>query len=425
MIHRIFVVLHRYTGLVMALFLFIVGLTGSLLAFNTELERVFVPRLFAKPQLGVPRLDFATLAACAQAIVPEGRVTGVSFTEPDQAHVTFTPRSNPATGYPYTLGFDDFFLDPWTGKELGRRRGGDLSQGRINIMPFLYDLHWRLAAGDLGQWILGIVAVVWSIDCFVGFYLTLPQSSGGFWRRWRYAWRVKWAATAFRVNFDLHRAGGLWVWAMLFIFAWSSVMMNIRPLYECVMSVAFSYKSPRETFVISARPNDSPRLDWRAAQAVGARLMAEQSHDHGFTVAEPFGLSYDPENGAYFYDVRSSRDVLQRKGGDTSVVFDGDTGQFLNLGLATGVRTGNTVESWLYALHMARVFGRPYQVFVCLLGLVVAMLSVTGVYIWWKKRKGRIVAASRQRQAGRRGSADEPLVLRPELEGSLRQKGGI
>jgi len=42
---------------------------------------------------------------------------------------------------------------------------------------------------------------------------------------------------------------------------------------------------------------------------------------------------------------------------------------------------------------MARVFGRPYQVFVCLLGLVVAMLSVTGVYIWWKKRRGRKLGA--------------------------------
>jgi uncharacterized iron-regulated membrane protein len=61
MIHRIFVVLHRYTGLLMALFLFLVGLTGSHLAFNTELERVFAPQLFAKLQSGVPRLDFATL----------------------------------------------------------------------------------------------------------------------------------------------------------------------------------------------------------------------------------------------------------------------------------------------------------------------------------------------------------------------------
>jgi hypothetical protein len=37
----------------------------------------------------------------------------------------------------------------------------------------------------------------------------------------------------------------------------------------------------------------------------------------------------------------------------------------------------------------------PYRVFICALGLLLVMLSVTGVYIWRKKRKGRLLAASR------------------------------
>jgi uncharacterized iron-regulated membrane protein len=46
---------------------------------------------------------------------------------------------------------------------------------------------------------------------------------------------------------------------------------------------------------------------------------------------------------------------------------------------------------------MARVFGRAYQVFVGVLGLLVVMLSATGVYIWWKKRKARELSASSSR----------------------------
>jgi uncharacterized iron-regulated membrane protein len=60
----------------------------------------------------------------------------------------------------------------------------------------------------------------------------------------------------------------------------------------------------------------------------------------------------------------------------------GDTGTFFQLSQSTGERIGNTVESWLYALHMTRVFGRPYQIFVCALGFAVSMLSITGVYLW-------------------------------------------
>jgi uncharacterized iron-regulated membrane protein len=48
---------------------------------------------------------------------------------------------------------------------------------------------------------------------------------------------------------------------------------------------------------------------------------------------------------------------------------------------------------------MANVFGLPYRIFVCILGLVIAMLSVTGVYIWWKKRRARNAHMGRRRNA--------------------------
>ena len=85
--------------------------------------------------------------------------------------------------------------------------------------------------------------------------------------------------------------------------------------------------------------------------------------------------------------------------------------------MPTGQHSGNTISAWLYALHMGDVFGLPYRIFVCVLGLVIAMLSVTGVYIWWKKRKARVRAASqRGPSAGRR------LTLEVIRHGSLREQ---
>jgi uncharacterized iron-regulated membrane protein len=48
--------------------------------------------------------------------------------------------------------------------------------------------------------------------------------------------------------------------------------------------------------------------------------------------------------------------------------------------LPTGQRTGNTITSWMSALQMANVFGMPYRIFVCALGLLVAPLSNPSVY---------------------------------------------
>ena len=41
----------------------------------------------------------------------------------------------------------------------------------------------------------------------------------------------------------------------------------------------------------------------------------------------------------------------------------------------------------------------PYRIFVCVLGLLITMLAVTGVYIWWKKRRARKYSASRRGEA--------------------------
>ena len=70
--------------------------------------------------------------------------------------------------------------------------------------------------------------------------------------------------------------------------------------------------------------------------------------------------------------------------------FDADTGELISFEAPTGEHSGNTVTNWLRALHMADVFGLPYRIFVCVLGLIITMLSVTGVYIWWKKRCARV-----------------------------------
>jgi uncharacterized iron-regulated membrane protein len=388
MVRHFFVFIHRWAGLLMTVFLILVGLTGSLLAFKSDLERLICPRIYATPRPGVPPLDLATLAERAEGLVPQGRVVTVYLVESDQALVVFDPREDPATGKPYELDFGQLFVDPWSGEELGRRQFGDLSQGLINLMPFIWTLHYTLALGAPGLWVLGIVALVWTIDCFIGFYLTLPVSSGAFWRRWKPAWLVKRKAGAYRLNFDLHRAGGLWVWLMLLVFAWSSVMLNLPSVYDWVTGAVFDYRSlPEENTATSPPPNEIPRLDFRTALSTGERLMAEQATKYGFSVQREVMLYR--MGGVYSYFVKSSRDIRD-KAGLTYITFDADMGALISLELPTGEHSGNTITYWLRALHMADVFGLPYRIFVCVLGLIITMLSVTGVYIWWKKRKARL-----------------------------------
>lgn len=268
-----------------------------------------------------------------------------------------------------------------------------MPDGANTILPFVYRLHYVLALGEFGAWSLGLVAILWTLDCFVGFYLTLPSHGGAhqrrFLARWKPTWLVKFRASFYRFNFDLHRACGLWLWAALFVFAWSSVFMNMNGFYMSVTERLFNFERPiRSLGAVPPIYDGREPLGWREAQAVGVRLMDAQAKSNSFTVDRQVALALVRDKGRYRYTAHSSLDVGE-KYGSTSVYFDAYTGSILRLAPPSGAHTGNTLTTWLMELHMANVFGLPYRIFVYALGLVIAMLSATGVYIWWKKRRAR------------------------------------
>jgi uncharacterized iron-regulated membrane protein len=395
MVHRFLLWLHRWTGLTLTIFLVLVGVTGSILAFKTKFDRLINPEIYATPKAGISPLDPATLAERAEAQFPNIRV-GFFAVEPEQVEIHCVARIDRATGKPYQLDFDRLFLDPYTGEVLGHRRFGDLSEGRINIMPFIYNLHASMAMGSTGGWILGIVALIWTLDSFVGFYLTLPRGVGSFWKRWKHAWSVKWRSTVFRINFDLHRASGLWFWLLVFVFAWSSVMLALLPVYERVTATLFDYEPAGAMMsYILPQPKYNPRLGWHDAQAAGERLMAEEAAKHHLTITRPFGMGYIPAFGVYTYDVRTKQDIRSH-GWDTGVWVDGDTGELRKVFLPYGEHTGNTISTILWGLHYGDIRDMlAYRTLVFVFGFVIVILSITGVYIWWKKRKAQELAKSR------------------------------
>ncbi len=169
---------HRWVGLVMAGFLLLAGLTGALLAWNEELDAWASPRLLraAPPAPGAPMLDPLALRQRVQALHPEAYAAMAYLQqEPGRAAVVrLFGLPNPATGQPVEPPNDQVFVNPYTGEVLGERKWGDISQGLKNLMPFVYRLHFELALGVVGSYAFGIVALLWTLDCFVGAYLTFP-----------------------------------------------------------------------------------------------------------------------------------------------------------------------------------------------------------------------------------------------------------
>ena len=396
------ILLHRWTGLLIAAFLIIVGLTGSVLSFEGPIDRLLNPELHVSRPPNASPLDLATLAERAEASDPRLRI-GYFWAEEDQVHVMVSGRKDPSTGKPYELGYSHVILDPWSGALLARTvmegQWKEPRPWRQRVLPFVYSLHTSLATSTSAGWtFMGIIALLWTIDCFIAFYITLPRSAGSFWQRWKQAWKVKFTANSMRVHFDLHRAGGLWLWPLLFIFGWSSVMFGLPQVYEPVMKHLFDYQSMGDTISKNTlpKPLDTPALTWRQAQQAGERAMAEQATLHHFTIQRPYGMAYIAEYGAFTYCVRSSID-FRGHGWDTSVLVDGNTGQLRSVDLAHGQHLGNSIFNLLWGIHFADLRDwLPYRILVCLFGLFLGTISYTGVVIWWRKRRVRRKSAEQR-----------------------------
>jgi cytochrome c-type biogenesis protein CcmH/NrfF len=72
------------------------------------------------------------------------------------------------------------------------------------------------------------------------------------------------------------------------------------------------------------------------------------------------------------------------------VLIDGNTGQLRELDLPRGQHLGNTITTLLWGIHYGDLRNwLPYRILIGLFGVFLAVISYTGVVIWWRKRQVR------------------------------------
>jgi uncharacterized iron-regulated membrane protein len=405
-------ILHRWIGLAIAGFLFVSGMTGAVISWDHELDELLNPHLTEARTEGaaLPSLDLVRLV---EARDPRLRVASFPFAvEPGEAmSISIRPVVDPATGRLHDLGFNQVFLDPATGAQLGTRAwGAAWPISRETFVSFLYKLHYSLHLPEMwgidlwGRWLLGMIAILWTIDCFIGFCLTLPVRrwaghGRGWWSRWNPAWQIKGSGSRYRIAFDIHRALGLWLWAVLLTIAFTAFSLNLyREVFYPLMSLV-SQVTPN---MFSEKPPAGRHQPIEPALGYGDivdRARAESARK-GWT--QPMGSAfYTPGFG--IYGVRFHHPGADHGAagvGPAILYFNGRTGSLLG---ARQPWTGTGADIFLQAqfpLHSGRILGLPGRILISVMGLVVAALSVTGVVIWYRKRCARLaVRRSREERA--------------------------
>jgi uncharacterized iron-regulated membrane protein len=371
--------IHRWIGLTALTFLFIAGITGSVLCFDKRIDAALNSDLFYR-ETQAASVALPQVAADVQARHPELVVTQFPLNPrpSENLKLDVAPRESGTA-----LGFDQLFVDPSNGRIVGSRQSRP-GWDRRHIVEGIFQLHQNLVAGKWGRWIMGLAALGWFIGNFVGLYLTFPVKKP-FWPKWKKKWKIDTGANMRRLMLEIHNSSGLWLLIPATVLAYTSVAMNF---FEEAFTPAVQAVSPaRPSIFDAAAQPSSPRA---------SRIGFSQALALGSAAAKARGLTWQPALERYnaehdVYGISFTDDGVENyhRLGPVTLYVDARSGRVVDADDPYHDSFGRKVSRSLYPLHSGEVLGPIGIALIFLLGLSTAEMCVTGFYTWWKKRESR------------------------------------
>jgi len=371
--------LHLWLALLLGAPFALLGLSGSVLVFYTELDRVLNPALAWQPAQGCVTTWEPVLQALRRAEpqrergwrieLPEGgcgSITARYLRPPERAGAFFAPRL-------VSLRADT--LEP-----VAQRYWGDFAA------TWLFDLHYTGLAGAAGRTVIGLLGLGLGLSLLSGLALWWPRSA----RQWRAAWRPKAGAARARRTWDQHRLAGLYALPLLLLLALSGALLALP---EWVDPVLARWSKPLPVpKAVSALPTDG-RTHISLDQALTAARMRFPA------AAARWVDTPDGPSGTYRIRVQQPGEP-SRRFPKTWVVIDAYNAQVLGVRDPHQEGAGDAFLAWLHPLHNGEAFRLPGRILACVTGLVLPFLWITGLRRWRDRARGRRAAATHASTAG-------------------------
>jgi uncharacterized iron-regulated membrane protein len=176
---------------------------------------------------------------------------------------------------------------------------------------------------------------------------------------------------------------------VLFIIAFTAFSLNLYfEVFSPLMKMVSNY-TPTPYEQRPYRDLDDP-IEPRMTFAEIAARAAADGKARGWTV--PVGaLSYGPAHGVYAAAYFHPGDDHGAGGvGPAQLYYDSEDGRPLGERLPWVGTAADIFVQAQFPLHSGRIVGLFGRILISMMGLVVAALSVTGVVIWWRKRRARV-----------------------------------
>lgn len=390
--------IHLYLALAVGFVIALLGLTGSLSVYRTEIDEWLNPELVIDDPRGARQSPDRLMAAVRRAHPDRTGIWTLEFPA--------SPRGM-ATAW-YEKPRETFFewyaplmvsVNPYTAEVVASRFWGH------TLTTWLLDVHVHLRSGAAGRHWVGLLGAALMLSAVSGLYLWRPDV-----RSLPGAFKIARQGGVIRFLFDLHRTLGWLNAAALLILAATGLFLSLPGLTEKLAGAEGAHHGldARQVASTGVRNANPPRLAAALAVAQGAFGKAEPRY-----ITTPVG-----DSGTFRISLRQPFEV-NRRHPRTVVWVDRWNGQIKDIKDPAGFSAAGKLAARLWPLHTGEAIGGIGRFLWFLAGLSLCFLYVSGV-LRWLVRIGLVKDRPMSRAALRLWVSRRRL----EMTGAARYAGG-
>lgn len=376
MIKKSFLWLHKWLGLITGIVVFLVSITGCIYVFHDDLKLLVYPDKYFIKDISKSKtpLPLSELIPVAQKAVPKGEViTRVDLYPAYDRTWVFRALKLNEDGFGhgnYQVYNKRVFVNPYSGEVQA------VENTKYEFFQVVLQLHMNLLLGKkVGHPIVGYSTLVFILLLITGMVLWWPKKWSK--RSAKQSFSLDFKLSWKRINYDLHNVLGFY--SLLFA------------LIICITGMVFSFPWFK-TFYVDSLNKISKKVEEAKADFKPVPQQLESSLDNALV----FALQKHPgadmmsirlrDSTEEFHDIQI-RELKDRTGKFSWYYFKQADGQISKVKTSNAGGIGDKLAAINFDLHVGSIAGYPTKILAFVISLICASLPVTGVLVWWNKRK--------------------------------------
>ncbi|MFD2553589.1 PepSY-associated TM helix domain-containing protein [Sphingobacterium tabacisoli] len=369
-IHQI----HLWLGLLSGAIVVVLAITGCILAFEQEIKLFIHSDRYYVAEVKEQKLPMSELKAIAEGAFPwETKARRVEISGDPQRNYVFRSMKINADAWTY-WGYYEYYVrvyvDPYSGEVVY------VEDAKKDFFELVLNLHRRLWLGEkIGKPITGYATLILLVVLVSGLFIWVPRKLNKKSVKWMFL--VKKTRNIKRLNFDFHKVAGFYTLIPLILICYSAMIWGFKGLDKSVLCLLNGNREEVKTAVVT--PNVIFSID----------RVTDHIWNHIDSIL-------DIQNKVYFSFPRTATGYFNVEIVHADKHYQSDkfnfnpySGAQMDATLAGAARLGwgTRLRNMNYDLHTGSILGFSGRIIYLFVGLIAAMLPITGFIIWWRKKK--------------------------------------